>query len=82
MDVKGKKKGKIYTMSIKGDLTIESSQPLKEALLDVFSKNSTIEVNLDEVTDIDLSCMQILCSALRLLRFGPGEIPAIPISRM
>ena len=48
-----------------GDLTVVRAADFKEALLNSIDKADTIEINLVNVTEIDLACLQLLCSAHR-----------------
>ena len=53
------------TLSISGPMTIEDAANLKTALAGVIADSFRIEVDLNAVAAIDLSCLQVLCSAHR-----------------
>jgi ABC-type transporter Mla MlaB component len=46
-----------------GPLTIEHAAKLKTFMSNVSEESEVIVLDLDGVTDIDLSCIQLLCSA-------------------
>jgi len=48
-----------------GELTVPRAADLKDALVNALSNADSIEINLEEVTRIDLACLQLLCSAHR-----------------
>ena len=52
-------------LSLDGKLTVDRAADLKDALLKSLKKSDTIEINLTKVSSIDLSCLQLLCSAHR-----------------
>ena len=56
------RKGKAY-LKADGELTVNRAADFKDALVTSLEKANEIEINLNEVTDIDLSCLQIMCSA-------------------
>ena len=58
------RKGKAY-LRPEGNLTVVRAADFKEALLNSIDKADTIEINLADVTGIDLACLQLLCSAHR-----------------
>jgi anti-anti-sigma regulatory factor len=51
------------TVTIEGALTIQQSAAFKEILIKAMTEVDSIEIQCDEVTDVDLSCMQLLCAA-------------------
>jgi anti-anti-sigma regulatory factor len=55
-----KKEGRL---TIGGALTIQRSAELKEILLKAMTEVDSITIQFDRVTDVDLSCMQMLCAA-------------------
>lgn len=60
-----------YVLKLKGNLTIERAHELKQALLEALRNNDRIAIDLEGITDVDLSCLQLLCSAHRTsLRLG------------
>jgi len=52
-------------LRLKGSLTIERAHELKQTLLEALRSNERIVLELEGVTEIDLSCLQLLCSAHR-----------------
>ena len=58
------RKGKAV-LSLDGELTVARAAELHEALVHSLDKAETVEINLDNATRIDLSCLQLLCSAHR-----------------
>lgn len=63
MDLKTEKTGNTVTVKMGGPLTIEHAAELKTFMSTVFEETETIVVDLGDVTDMDLSCIQLLCSA-------------------
>jgi anti-anti-sigma factor len=64
-DIKVEKKGKERVLVISGSLTIEHASEFREALIKSLEKASHVMLNMDGVTETDLSCIQLLCSAHR-----------------
>jgi len=58
------RKGKSF-LKLDGEVNIARATDLKDALLKSLEKAETVEINLTDVTGIDLSCLQLLCSAHR-----------------
>ncbi len=52
-------------LTLQGDLTIGEAEALKVALLKGLAQVDSVTVNLEQVTSIDLSCLQVFCSAHR-----------------
>ena len=76
------RKGKAF-VKLDGDLTVARAVDLKGALVTSLSKATEIEINLAEVTYIDLACLQLMCSA-HLTAFKEGKTlflkdPSLPI---
>jgi len=53
------------TLFISGPMTIEDAANLKTSLVDALTSSLLIEVDLSAADAIDLSCLQVLCSAHR-----------------
>jgi ABC-type transporter Mla MlaB component len=53
------------TLFISGPMTIEDAAHLKTSLVDALAVSFLIEVDLNATDTIDLSCLQVLCSAHR-----------------
>jgi ABC-type transporter Mla MlaB component len=52
-------------LCISGTLTIQDAQGLKSELVNAFDKAQAIEIDVSSVTEADVSCLQLLCSAHR-----------------
>ncbi len=52
-------------LMMNGNLTIDRASEMKTSLLNSINSVNHLAVKLGEVTDIDLSCLQLLCSAHR-----------------
>ena len=64
MDLKTRKQGG-GTLTISGDLMIERSADLQKILIEALDKGDHLELDLKEVTRVDVSCLQLLCAANR-----------------
>lgn len=53
-------------LAIKGELVIEHASQARDKLLSAINKVPNLEVNMEDVTEVDLSGLQLLCSAHRL----------------
>ena len=62
IDMKIKKNGKIGEISISGDMVIQHVTELKNYLLDEFKNYGRLKVDIENVSSIDLSHLQLLCS--------------------
>jgi len=56
---------KMTSLNLTGSLTVKHAKVLREDLLKALNDGTTININLEEITEIDLSSMQLLCSAHR-----------------
>jgi anti-anti-sigma factor len=52
-------------VTLKGEVTIQQAEQLRMALMEAFEAGDRVRVDLQRVTEVDLSCLQILCSAHR-----------------
>ena len=52
-------------LRLEGECTMESAIEIKEVLLQGLNKGDKLLVDLEKVTEVDTSCLQLLCSALR-----------------
>ncbi len=59
--VTGKKDTGLLTL--RGDLTMQNSEKVKEALLDAVSRFKKIIVHMEKIEKIDFSCFQLFCAA-------------------
>ena len=48
-----------------GSLTIQHASDFKDTLMKALSEVDKIEVNFDKVTEVDLTCLQLLCATHR-----------------
>lgn len=58
------RKGKAF-LKLDGEMTVGRASEFKDALLKSLEKSDTVEVNFNDVDKVDLSCLQLLCSAHR-----------------
>ena len=70
-----------YVLTLKGELTVPHAEALKAMLSESLQGANRVRIELAEVSAVDLSCLQLLCSAHRTaaslgktLTLG-GEIP-------
>ncbi|MBU0479579.1 MAG: STAS domain-containing protein [Proteobacteria bacterium] len=57
--------GRRGTLVLRGAQTIGQAHALKESLLDAFQKVEELEIDMDAITEADLSLLQLLCAAHR-----------------
>ncbi|HOO47040.1 MAG TPA: STAS domain-containing protein [Deltaproteobacteria bacterium] len=53
------------TLHIEGSLTIDQSCSLRDTLLEAFASTNRLIIDLERVSAIDTSCLQLLCTAGR-----------------
>jgi len=71
MDVETMRSDETVVLKLDGSWTIERANELKRALLDALNNGERIVIELKGLTDLDLSTMQLFCSAHRTsLRAG------------
>ncbi len=51
------------TLIINGKLTIENAAELQKILRKTLGEADNLIINLEKVTEVDMSCLQLLCSA-------------------
>ena len=56
---------KSTSLDLSGSLTVKNAAGLKDDLLKAFKRGTTIKINLEEVREVDLSSLQVLCAAHR-----------------
>ncbi len=56
------------TLLIKGELTIENVVELQGIIFKALGATDKLMLNLEKVTKVDLSCLQLLCSAHKTVR--------------
>jgi ABC-type transporter Mla MlaB component len=71
-------KDKDMILHFSGELLIDYADQLKSILMDSLKKAKHIEVDVSSVTEADVSCLQLLCSAHRTSKrenkvFGLGD---------
>lgn len=60
--------GSAGTLALSGGLTIQRAQELKAALVEATGKAERIVLNLEQVSEVDLSAIQLLCAMHRHLQ--------------
>jgi ABC-type transporter Mla MlaB component len=54
-----------YTLKLEGRCTIERVNAIRHMLVEALGDHDRIVVDLEDITEVDLSCLQLLCSAHR-----------------
>ncbi len=69
------------TIHLEGDLTLQNAAELRTMLIKAIIDTDTVAIRFGAVQDVDLSCLQLLCSAHRsavrlnkLIQFA-GDLP-------
>lgn len=65
MRISQKKNGNSRVVEIAGSLTVASSFDLKKAVLENLRKGNRLELVIGDVTDVDLSFIQIIAAAIK-----------------
>jgi anti-anti-sigma regulatory factor len=65
VNLKFEKKGSVGLLKLKGEVNITEAGDLKEALLKAMGRADKVYLDAAEVTCVDISCLQLLCSAHR-----------------
>ena len=65
MDVAMTRSGENNVLRLDGSWTIERANELKRMLLEALNSGENIVIDLEGLTDLDLSSMQLFCSAHR-----------------
>ncbi len=65
MNFELKPSGGMGILTIGGELTIERAAELRKMLIKSLEIADTVRIRLENVTAVDLSCLQLLCSAHR-----------------
>lgn len=60
------------TLYAEGDLTVLTAETLRTALLDLLAPGASVSLDTSSITAIDLSGLQLLCSAHRTFRSQNG----------
>ncbi len=53
----------ICNLNFDGKLSIEEASEIKEKIIEAFSKNQVVNLDLTNISDIDLSGIQLICSS-------------------
>ena len=53
------------TLRVEGGLTIEHACSLKEILIEALEHTDHLEIDIRDITSVDLACLQVLCSAYK-----------------
>jgi anti-anti-sigma regulatory factor len=53
------------TLTVSGELTIQNASVFRDALREWVEKSDVLHLDLGGVTDADLTCLQLVCSAHR-----------------
>ena len=62
MNIHAEQPGAVGALALEGELTIGRAGELRTALINALDKVSHLQLNFEKVTDIDLSCLQLICS--------------------
>jgi len=63
MNIHAEQPGAVGALALEGELTIGRAGELRTALINALDKVTHLQLNFEKVTDIDLSCLQLICSA-------------------
>ena len=83
MDFSLDESGAVGTLRLSGSLTIQQALPLKEILLQAVAESKQLIIHLDQIENMDLTALQLLCAAHRdLLKSGKtvtceGSVPEV-----
>lgn len=58
-------KNGLTTLKCQGELTIAQIADFKKAITDIMPGSKEVIVDLSKIADMDISCLQLLCSANR-----------------
>lgn len=67
-------KGKDREVQISGEMTVINACRARDALLDVFSVEDKIRIDVHDITAIDLTGLQLLCAAHRAALAGSKSL--------
>jgi ABC-type transporter Mla MlaB component len=72
-----------------GELTVAGAAQFREMLIQAMASSDRVELDMGEVTALDLSCLQLICSAHRTaqvsgkeLTLGKGQSEILKKARM
>jgi anti-anti-sigma regulatory factor len=80
------KTGDTGVVKLDGDLTLSNAEEIKKTLIKAILDSDSVKVKFGKVQNVDLSCLQLLCSAHRSaerfhkqMSFG-GPLPPVVMS--
>lgn len=73
MRISQKKKGNNRVVEVAGTLTVANSPRLKKAVLENLRKGNRLELVIADVTDVDLSFIQIIAAAMKMAEKSDRE---------
>lgn len=65
IDFKAEESGNNTTLTVSGELTVQNASALQGMFIRSLESSSNLTIDLKEVTDLDLSFLQLLCSVHR-----------------
>lgn len=57
--------GDVGMLILNGELTLNSAYKLKRLLIESLEKANNVIIRVEKITEMDISCLQLLCSAHR-----------------
>ena len=66
VDFRIENSGDAGTLTFDCDLTIDHAAEIKEALMIALGNTDSLVVNLENVNEVDITCLQLFCSAHRM----------------
>lgn len=63
MGIQTEKKDNSSFIYLEGDVTIAMASELKDAVLKHIAESQYLTINVENVEELDISCIQLLCSA-------------------
>ncbi len=70
----GRSRAQLGVLTLREKLTVEYAKDLKEGLLKALENTTRLEINMENMSEIDLTCLQLLCSANRSFKAVDKEI--------
>ncbi len=80
MSIKINNKKKLMSLSISGDLTIYTANEYRDSILEKFSAEKNIEIDLAEVEEIDSSGLQLLAAMNKEITSHGCEMQLVSVS--
>ena len=62
-DCKIENNGKQRVLTLSGELTIQNAEHIRSKLLESMQNTEHLTVRVEGVTDVDLTCLQLLCAS-------------------